>query len=49
MIKEISDESENELKIALIPIASYSPSLNGVVEGFFGFVKILTTPFKEGL
>lgn len=30
----------NELKFALIPIVPYSPSLNGVVEGYFGFVKI---------
>lgn len=29
----------NELKIALIPIVPYSPSLNGVVEGYFGFIK----------
>lgn len=29
----------NDLKIALIPIVPYSPSLNGVVEGLFGYIK----------
>ena len=29
----------NDLKIALLPIVQYSPSLNEVVEGYFGFIK----------
>ena len=28
-----------DLKIALLPIVPYSPSLNGIVEGLFGYVK----------
>ena len=30
----------DELKFALIPIVPYSPSLNGVVESYFGFIKL---------
>ena len=29
-----------QLKISLIPIVPYSPALNGVVEGYFGFIKL---------
>lgn len=33
-----------KLDISLIPIVQYSPSLNGVVEGYFGFVKLRRNP-----
>lgn len=34
------EEQIPKLCISLIPIVPYSPSLNGVVEGYFGFVKL---------
>ena len=34
------EEQIQKLCISLIPIVPYSPSLNGVVEGYFGFVKL---------
>ena len=33
------EETVKDLKIALLPIVPYSPSLNGVVEGLFAYVK----------
>lgn len=33
------EDTIQQLKIALLPIVQYSPSLNGVVEGLFGYVK----------
>lgn len=33
------EETIEDLKIALIPTVSYSPALNGVAEGYFGFIK----------
>ena len=30
----------NKLEIAVIPTVPYSPALNGVVEGYFGYVKL---------
>lgn len=35
----------NKLKIALIPTVPYSPALNGVVEGYFGFIKLAHLEF----
>lgn len=40
--KEVDDMVEH-LKIALIPIVQYSPSLNEVVESYFGLVKAQST------
>lgn len=37
--KLVEDQIER-LKISVIPIVPYSPSLNGVVEGYFGFIKL---------
>lgn len=34
------EEQIERLKISLIPIVPYSPALNGVVEGYFGFIKL---------
>lgn len=34
------EKTIDDLNIALIPTVPYSPSLNGVVEGYFGFVKL---------
>ena len=33
------EETIEDLKIALIPTVAYSPALNGVAEGYFGFIK----------
>ena len=38
--KQDVDEIIKELKFSLIPIVPYSPSLNGVVESYFGFIKL---------
>lgn len=34
----------NHIAISLIPIVPYNPALNGVAEGYFGFVKLKNIP-----
>lgn len=40
--KEV-EKTINELKLGVLPDVPYSPALNGVVEGYFGFVKMKHT------
>ena len=34
------EKTIEDLKIALIPTVAYSPALNGIAEGYFGFIKL---------
>ena len=41
------EKTISKLKIGVIPTVPYSPALNGVVEGYFGFVKTKHLEYSE--